>query len=90
MHTAYGSLRSAPTASDGASCYAFEWIELADAEVVVHTGSTVVYRISGSLIMVSAMHVGLVSTARQPGDVGTLVLPRWLAHELGILGQPRA
>jgi hypothetical protein len=36
--------------------------------------------------MIAAVHVGAVSSARFPGQMGTLVVPRWLADELGIVG----
>jgi hypothetical protein len=60
-------------------------VEFPHVQVVLHTSLAVLYRISGRLVMVAPVHIGLVSTARQPGEVGTLVLPRWLAGELGML-----
>ncbi len=88
MYTAYASWRSPLRQVDGASCNAIDWVEIPHARVVMHTGLSVMYRVAGRDVMLAPLHVGLVSTARQPGDIGTLVLPRWLAHELRLVDRP--
>ena len=84
MYTSHGSWRS-PRGNTDAASGSFEWVEIPNAQVKMHTGLSVMYRVAGRDIMVAPLHVGLMSTARQPGDIGTLMLPRWLAHELGIV-----
>ena len=84
MYTSHGSWRSPRGYVDAASG-SFEWVEIPNAQVMMHTGMSVMYRVAGRDIMVAPLHVGLMSTARRPGDIGTLMLPRWLAHDLGIV-----
>jgi hypothetical protein len=59
-------------------------VEVHDVEVVGDTGLTLVCSIAGRRVLVPTLQIHPRSTARRPGDRGTLVLPRWLAQNLGL------
>ncbi len=66
-----------------------EFVELRDVEVLRDIGLAVLYRIDrdgGSrIVAVPPRLIQSGSTARRPHGRGTLVIPRWLARQLGLL-----
>lgn len=59
-------------------------IEIDDVEVVKDTDLTLICFIRGRRVMVPRLQIDPRSTVRRVGDRGTLVVPRWLAQDLGI------
>lgn len=59
-------------------------VEIRDVEVLGETDLTLICRIRGRRVMVPRLQIGTRSTVRRVGDYGTLVLPPWLAHDLGL------
>jgi len=55
-----------------------------DVEVVGETDITLICRIRGRRVMVARLQIDRRSTVRQVGDRGTLIVPRWLANDLGV------
>jgi hypothetical protein len=58
-------------------------VEIPDVEAVDDTGLTLVCRIRGRRVMIPHLQIHRRSTVRRVGDHGTLVVPRWLAIDLG-------
>jgi hypothetical protein len=58
-----------------------------DVEVVRNTGLVLICRIGGREVMVPPLHILPGTTIRRVGDRGTLVVPDWVAHELGVAGK---
>jgi len=55
-----------------------------DVEVIGDTGWTLICVIGGRRVIVPRLPIDPRSTARRVGDRGTLVMPRWLAENLGL------
>jgi hypothetical protein len=56
-----------------------------DVEVVGETDLTLMCRIRGRRVMVPRLQIDPRSTVRRTGDRGRLVVPRWLADDLGLV-----
>ena len=61
-------------------------VTIRNVEVVRATDLIVVYRVDGRDVRVPPLHIRSGSTATRDGQRGTLVLPRWVAKELGFDG----
>jgi hypothetical protein len=55
-----------------------------DVEVVGETDLTLICRLRGRRVMVPRLQIDPRTTVRRVGDRGTLVIPRWLADDLGV------
>jgi hypothetical protein len=60
-------------------------VTIRDVEVVRATDLIVVYRVDGHEVRVPPLHIRSGTTAQRNGQRGTLVLPRWIAKELGLV-----
>lgn len=62
-------------------------VTLDGVEVVKANDMRVVYRVDGREVSVPPLHIRPGSTATRTGQRGTLVLPRWVAQQLALLGR---
>ena len=61
-------------------------VELADVELVRRTDLVLVYRIDGREVRIPPLQV-LSGSVTTPNRRGKLVIPRWLAKDLGLDGK---
>jgi hypothetical protein len=59
-------------------------VEIPNVDAMSDTGLTLVCLIGGRRVMVPHLQIHRRSTVRRVGDRGTLVVPRWLAADLGV------
>ena len=59
-------------------------VEFEDVEVVGDTGLTLVCVVNGRRVMIPPLQLDRRSLVRRVGDRGLLVIPRWLAIDLGL------
>jgi hypothetical protein len=62
-----------------------ETIEFADVEVLDESVAALLCRIAARRVAVPSLLLQPGTTVRQPGDHGTLVIPRWLGIGLGLV-----
>ncbi len=74
--------------AEGVMDEAGESVELAEVEVLRHSGRALTCRIGNNramrIIAVPLRFLGRGSQVRHVGDSGKLVVPRWLAVSLGV------
>ena len=68
-----------------------EWtpIPFPNVAAMMDGGMTLVCLIEGKRVAVPYLYIQPGSDVRRAGDVGTLVLPYWLADELRLPGTPK-
>lgn len=59
-------------------------IAFSDVEVLSASGMTMRCRVQGKVVVVGRLQMLPGTTVRQHGDCGTLVIPRWAVHDLGL------
>jgi len=60
-------------------------VEVPDVEAVGDTGLTLVCLVGGRRVLVPHVQIETRSAVRAVGDRGVLVIPRWLATNLGLV-----
>jgi hypothetical protein len=70
-----------------------ENVQFCDVQVIEEADTSLLCRIGGRQVTIPSLLLQPGTTIRQPGDCGTLVIPRWLGIAVGLvwpLPQPAA
>ena len=65
-----------------------DFVTFEDVEVVRKSGPALLCRVEDKEVWIPYVHIVMTdeATIRRPGDCGRLVIPRWLALNLGLAG----